>query len=424
MKLRHLAAALAVAPVLLLAACKISPIDYTPRYSTFMDASSVVGQAVFSGDQANMGSPTPGQNTMKAPLGRAASYPYTLAQNGYWIPDTGNNRVLGFNGLNSPAAGDAQYVLGQNSFTAGQPNQGGSTPAPNTLDAPAAVAGDGGSHLAVADSGNNRVLIWNAGQPATDANASTVLGQANFGSNSAACSATGMSDPTGVVIAGGKVIVADTGNNRVLIWNDISALTSGQAANVVLGQTSMTTCNANQSTTAGAAPTAQTLSDPTSVWSNGTRLIVADAGNNRVLIWNDISGISSGAPANVVVGQTAFTGAQANQGGAVGAATLDDPQAVSSANGNLFVADTGNNRVLIFSGMPAANGASASIVLGQGDFSHHAANDDNQDGSPDSGPTARTLDAPAGLTAFGQDMLVADTGNHRWLDFVKRIPTQ
>ena len=58
---------------------------------------------------------------------------------------------------------------------------------------------------------------------------------------------------------------------------------------MVLGQNSFTNCIANDDDQDGAddgVPTARTLASPTGVWSDGTRLVVADKSNNRVLIWN------------------------------------------------------------------------------------------------------------------------------------------
>ncbi|HYW05247.1 MAG TPA: NHL repeat-containing protein [Gammaproteobacteria bacterium] len=416
MKLRHLALGATVAPFLLLAACRISPIDYTPRYTDFMSATYVLGQGDFTSNQVNQGSPTPSSDTMNAPVGNVGTFPYSAVQNGFYVPDTGNNRVLGFNGINNNTADQADFVLGQTSFSGAAANEGGS-PSASSLDAPKAVANDP-TYLAIADSGNNRVLVWNGLPSGTGAKATWALGQASLTSNAAGCGASAMTGPSGVTIAGGKLIVADTGNNRVLIWNDVTSLTTGKAPDVVLGQPDLSSCQANQ----GGNPSAATLSGPTAVWSDGTRLIVADSGNNRVLIWNDISAITSSnddEPANVVVGQPDMTSTAAGASQTL----MNDPKGVDGFGGGLFVADTGNNRVLIFNSTPASNGAGASVVLGQSDFTHHAANDDNQDGSPDAGPTDRTLDAPAGLRAFGREVLVADTGNNRWLGFQKYIPT-
>jgi hypothetical protein len=100
---------------------------------------------------------------------------------------------------------------------------------------------------------NNRVLIFNnIGQmlPPADAElqpytgrcpmcggrASAALGQPDFVSTASTISASGMRLPTGVASDGRMLAVADTQNNRVLLWKTIPSA-NGQPADVVLGQT-------------------------------------------------------------------------------------------------------------------------------------------------------------------------------------------
>src|SRR5699024_8126784 len=112
------------------------------------------------------------------------------------------------------------------------------------------------------------------------------------------------------------------------------------------------------------------LRHPTAVWSDGSRLVIADTGNNRVLIFNSIP-TSNGAAADVVVGQPNFT----SGGSSTSRDTLSGPKGVYASNNQLIVADTGNNRVLVFDSFPTSNQPDADEVLGQNDFTHHAAND-------------------------------------------------
>ena len=51
--------------------------------------------------------------------------------------------------------------------------------------------------------------------------------------------------------------------------------------------------------------------------------------------------------------------------GGVSASSMDTPKGVFSNGTKLFVADTGNHRVLIWNTIPTANGQAASLVLGQ-----------------------------------------------------------
>ena len=80
-----------------------------------------------------------------------------------------------------------------------------------------------------------------------------------------------------------------------------------------------------------------------------------------------------------------------------------------TSNGNqLFVADTGNNRVLIWNGFPTANHEPADGVLGQADLTHTAAN-------RGTGTDADTLAGPRGVQVYDGMLLVADTNNAREL---------
>ncbi|HEX8703603.1 MAG TPA: hypothetical protein VF815_32505 [Myxococcaceae bacterium] len=78
------------------------------------------------------------------------------------------------------------------------------------------------------------------------------------------------------------------------------------------------------------------------------RVYVADTLNSRVLAWADASAFASGAPADKVIGQIDFNRGVCNATG-VNSSSLCSPRAVEvDATGNLFVADTGNHRVLAF----------------------------------------------------------------------------
>ncbi len=96
-----------------------------------------------------------------------------------------------------------------------------------------------------------------------------------------------MRGPQGVWIQNGKLYVADTQNNRVLIFNKIPT-SNGAAADVVLGQPNMTTFVEPDLTQQTNNATASLLLNPVSVTSDGVHLFVTDLGYNRVLIWNSI----------------------------------------------------------------------------------------------------------------------------------------
>ncbi len=172
--------------------------------------------------------------------------------------------------------------------------------------------------------------------------------------------------PRGVWLTQSKLIVADTGQNRVFIWNQ---LPKGEFCDpdVVLGQTSQEAIARNDHDVISAS----SLQYPSGIWSDGYRLIVADAWNHRVLIWHEMPN-KNGQPADVVVGQPDFCSNEPNVKGLGSdptASTLYWPYGVHSDGEQLWIADTGNRRVLYFRELPQSNTAAADMVLGKADFS-------------------------------------------------------
>ena len=103
-------------------------------------------------------------------------------------------------------------------------------------------------------------------------------------------------------------------------------------------------------------------------------LYVADPGNNRVLGYSDISLLITGGAASIVIGQSDINSNQCNQGTTASATSLCGPQGVAvDSLGNLYVADTSNNRVLEYA-TPFANDKTADNVFGQPDFASSICN--------------------------------------------------
>ncbi|MBI5884269.1 MAG: hypothetical protein HZB91_14330, partial [Elusimicrobia bacterium] len=293
----------------------------------------------------------------------------------------------------------AALALGQTNLTSNAPNRGGAASS-ISLSSPthAQVVG---SKLIVADAGNNRVLIWNAVPAGWDVPADVVVGQPNMGSNAAATGADRLNTPMALYSDGTKLLIADHGNNRVLIYNGIPAADNA-SADFVIGQADM---NASAKNQGGASPGNATLSMPMGIHGDGARLFVADYGNNRVLIFNGIPSVNNSA-SDRVVGQNLFTSA------APGTAEnrLSGPSHAYSSGGRLFVTDSGNNRVLVFNSIPATSGASADVVVGQPGMAFGLANQG-------AGPNSNTLKEPGMVYSDGQRLYVSDYGNNRVLVF-------
>ena len=265
--------------------------------------------------------------------------------------------------------------------------------------------------------------------------ASLVLGQANFTDTAFKTTADGLRLPTGVATDGTMLAVADTQNNRVLLWRNLPT-SNGQPADIVLGQKNFTL------PLKPVVVDSKSLRAPQGVWIQNGRLFVADTQNHRVLIWNSIPTVNE-QPADVVIGQANMNVAVepdltlkiqlANQD------NLLNPVSVTSDGQRLFVADLGNNRVLIWNSIPVSNGQPADLVIGQKNFISAIANDGpglceptlDKDGNPakdTDGNTifpircAKTLNFPRFALSDGQRLFIADGGNDRVLIF-NSIPT-
>lgn len=359
-----------------------------------------------------------------------------------------NNRVVVFNTSDVPpidvefapnsgrcpiCIGTATLVLGQTDLTKSDKNAASAS----TLLQPTAVATDG-TRLVVADTNFNRVLIWNTIPTGNAQPADLVLGQPDMtttaqlgrdGNGIPISNEKSFRGPQGVWIQGNRLFVADTQNHRIMVWNNFPTQ-NNQAGDVVLGFPNFTTNKQGLIPD----PSPSSLLNPVSVSSDGTRLFVSDLGNNRVLIWNDINTLANNKAADVVIGQPDFSSSLANNSSALCASngtdsdnkptypdrcnkTMNFPRFVLSDGQRLFVADGGNDRVLIYNQVPTSNAAAADIILGQFD--------DQQDRISNSDlSTTAASDAfrtPASLAWDGTNLYVSDPFNRRVLVYTPAL---
>lgn len=376
-----------------------TPID-TPSGSIVIDnqgAEIVLGQPDFMTATRDYG------GTAGAPTDRSLAYPNGLASDGssLWIVDAGQGRALRWTPMPSGSYVAATGILGKSSFIDG--TQTGGSNASNIADTccgPRAVIG--GNKLIVSDSTRNRVMIWSPLPTTPGQAANLVLGQPSLTSASFPPSGSGANQlnyPTGVWTDGTRIIVADTGNNRVLVWHTFPTTENGAPADLVLGQPGF------GSSTLPTSPTASTLKRPRGVHFDGTHLYVTDD-FGRVMIWNSLPNAGAhGTAADIVVGKPDFMTASAGPP----ASNLDGPEAVVTSGNALFVADTINSRVMVYSPIPTASGASATYSLGQ--ISPAA--------TPDRTPlpTQSSLSQPAALVVVGSYLFVSARDQHRVLRF-------
>ncbi len=177
--------------------------------------------------------------------------------------------------------------------------------------------------------------------------------------------------------------VADTGNNRVLAWKNAFGFTKGDFADKVIGQRNFITTTAQ-----GPGSDLSTgLFQPVGLAVDKSgNLYVIDGGNNRILRYpTPLTQTGDLLAVDLIIGQKDLSGRSPNAGlPAPNERTLAFSTGGNAfraglafdAQGNLWVSDPANNRVLRFPasalGSGAVNQPSADLVLGQTDFSSTA----------------------------------------------------
>jgi hypothetical protein len=296
------------------------------------------------------------------------------------------------------SGGPATIALGQPGLASALSNVSG-----NSLDLPLSTVMDGSGNVWVADTENNRVLRYDAalsnGQPAI-----IVLGQPTLSSNginTGGLSDKSLNSPRGLAIDGsGNLWVVDSGNNRVLRFSVGGGFSTNQVADLVLGQPDFTSNSANNG-----GIDSGTLSSPRGITIDTSNYVwVADSGNNRVLKFITPS-TATGETADLVIGQSVFDSSSSG----LSNSTLDSPNGVEvDTSGNVWVADSDNNRVLKFN-TPSTDGEEADMVLGQPNYVSNGGNQFDV--------TAGTLNKPQDVAVAGSDVWVADGANNRLLRY-------
>ena len=361
------------------------------------------------------------------------------------IPKPGDP-LAAYSGRCPVCIGTADVVVGQPDFTSTTLNL-----TQTGLRLPTGIASDG-RVLVVADTANNRVLLWRSIPAGNGQPADIVLGQSNFTTlRPVAVNNKSFRAPQGVWIQNGKLFVADSQNHRVLIWNSIPQA-NDTPADVVLGQPNFNVAPEPDLTKATLNAQNNTLLNPVSVTSDGIRLFVADLGHNRVLIWNSIP-TQNQQPADVVIGQPDFVSASPNysfSGSPATSATdttnketpvlcpvssgndlagnpiypdrcgktLSFPRFALSDGKRLFVADGGNDRVLIYNTIPTQNTPQPDVILGQPDEFASVVSSTTDLFHPLLRQSAADITpTPTALAWDGTNLYVTDASNRRVLVF-------
>ncbi len=377
-------------PGLMVPAAGLAPPAAAP-WANGQDAAWVVGQPDFATNTAG---------TDPAALRGPKDVAVDPAHGKLYVADTFNHRVLRYAYPFTASQPAAEYVFGQVDFTSAI-----SGTARDRLQGVGGLAVDAAGRLWVADTGNQRVLRFDHAYSLT-ANlpkADGVLGQTSFQTALPAAGQQGMNQPVDMAAANnGTLYVADSLNNRVLRFDSAASLPNGAPASGVLGQ-------ANFAGSA-AATTRVGMAMPRGLVLMGASLFVAERNNARVTRFDGAASLANGAPASRVLGQTSFF----TNTPAISQDHFAFPSRLAADNrGRLYVSDGFDaNRVLVFEAAATlANGAPASVVLGQENFTDQGAGLAQDRFDMDSAGSGVAVDPINNL------LLVVDDNNNRVMVF-------
>ena len=386
-------------------------------------ADRVFGQTDFNGNQPNQGVDNPATDKTLNTSSYGGPAGVAVDRNGnLYVSDNGNSRALEYNASVGAVADDPAANLIFSGF-------GAFSVAGLTIDSSNTL------YIAAADSNNIRRIFQfeeNTNPP------SNSVANLTFGPsmNISASPFASLGSELGLSTSGtGNLFLADSFGNRVIEYfkpGDVAGWSPGAAGDAVpdriLGQSDFNNGGINFVDGRGLSGPAAVAIDRS---ANPNHIYVLDAGNSRVLGWQSLDEFVGNRPADLVVGQSnfytssPFSGGACNQlKGVPSAQSLCFNDVFSGGiavdqSGNLFVADSNNNRVVEFSdpfvlfqliGQNA--GFSATTVFGQnGNFTTGACN-------LGSSPAPSTLCNPTGL-AFdpSSNLYIADAGNSRVLEF-------
>jgi len=269
---------------------------------------------------------------------------------------------------------------------------------PTNVTQAESIAVDAAGDVWVADSGAPRVLEFRAPLVSGEA-ASLVLGQSTFHGTGSSLTATGFGDPIGLAFdPHGDLWVGDWAYCRVTEF--VPPFTSGMAASVVIGQSGFTSSVCGH--------TATELFEPQGIaFDAAGNLYVANQNENRVTMYPYPQ--TNGEAATVALGQSTITG---NYSGTT-AVNLSCPLGVAVSASMVWVGESpcGNSRIVGFP-LPAGTGEAATVVLGQASFTTTGATGPNTTRNPN----ALAVDAAG-------DLYAVDYDNNRVYEFTPPFTT-
>ncbi|MBP9699238.1 MAG: NHL repeat-containing protein [Elusimicrobia bacterium] len=218
-------------------------------------------------------------------------------------------------------------------------------------------------------------------------------------------------NPQGISYCNEHMFVTDRNNSRVLAYKSI--LVNGKLIFNKIPDIVLGQKDlvSNRFTETGQVATANRMSIPSDVFCDGENLYVADTGYHRILVWKNAKDVKTGQNADIVIGQSGFLNGTAG----TTPERMNGPAGIWVSRSDVLVADTNNHRVQIFSksdvlNYDGRNAIAPKTVLGSGVGVSSAT---SQNG----------FSSPQGVFSDGSILLVADTNNHRILGW-ETIPTE
>ncbi|PKL07344.1 MAG: hypothetical protein CVV53_00110 [Spirochaetae bacterium HGW-Spirochaetae-9] len=245
-----------------------------------------------------------------------------------------------------------------------------------------------GKYLYVADMGSNNIRRVEIATQIVTTFAGDVAGAAGVRNDGGIGNLTRFNSPRGITTDGTYLYVADYANHAIRRITISSRLVESYAG----------TLGATAGATEAAAGSAALFNGPSGITTDGVNLYVADTTNNKIR--KIVIGATDDTRAvSTIAGLTGAVGTAGWLDGAGAGALFSGPQGIATDGTNLYIADTGNNRIRQ---VKIADGATSTLAGSGATGSLDA----------ETGINA-TFYGPSGITTDGAYLYIADSTNHK-----------
>jgi hypothetical protein len=384
------------------------------------------GQAMTTGDIYTVaGNGTAGFKDIRPALKGELNNPDAVAVDGSGnlvIADNGNQRVRVV-AKSSGTFYNQPMVAGDIYTVAGHANTGsvgdGGTATTAELSSPAGLLLDGSGNTLIADTADNRIRVVAGttgtfyGQSMTAGDIYTIAGTGGVGhsGDGGPASIATLDKPQGVALdPSGNVLIADTRSGRVRVVAETTGTFYGQSMNA--GFIYTVAGGGTGGTSNGIPATSAALGFANGVTVDGSGNLVIATSKQRVRVVAETTGTFYGQAMTAgdiyTVAGSGGTGFSGDGGKATKAHVVNPESVTVDPQGNLVIADTGNNRIRVAA---AATGTFYGQAMTAGDIYTVAGGGTGGlgDGGPATsaqltGPWAATLDSAGNL-------VITDTGD-------------